>query len=404
MHNITGNTHPAIVLAVTPVPAPTDLDSPKPAAGPIAGSLSQAAGAGTLPSTSASLDGINWDMLAADVNTTDTMSIKFSDIMVLLIKTMATMRKGQRDAWLTDAQNALAMGLNAADRMRESAVAKLASDVISNGTAMITAGVSMGMTVGSMVNTSSVTQAVESEANAMEQAMSEAEESAMQQVTENLDEELESGAKSVNGKNGSGIGKLASEESSLEEAMEKMEEEQGAKTNSSSLANKSSEASLQDSVEKMEEEQEDKSNSTATKQKTSEESTLASSTEKMEAVEKGDPKSSGMTAAKARLKMWKTEEIHRRTAPFQHKVDIATKGLEIATAAMKITANVSEYLSQIKQAEAQEARARGEYFSNISQVELDFANELRDTIKSAIDAMQSVEASRHQAMQGIYNI
>ena len=67
-------------------------------------------------------------------------------------------------------------------------------------------------------------------------------------------------------------------------------------------------------------------------------------------------------------------------------------------------ASVGEYLSAIKQAEAQEARSRGEYANNIAQVELDFANELRDTMRTALDAMKSVESGRHQAMQGIFNI
>jgi len=85
-------------------------------------------------------------------------------------------------------------------------------------------------------------------------------------------------------------------------------------------------------------------------------------------------------------------------------MEIFNKGLDAVGALSKIGAGAAEFFSGLKQAEAQEARARGEYYGNVGQVELDFANELRDNIKGALDTMKSVEASRHQAMQGIYNI
>jgi hypothetical protein len=90
--------------------------------------------------------------------------------------------------------------------------------------------------------------------------------------------------------------------------------------------------------------------------------------------------------------------------PFNAKLEIASKAVEIAGSFGKVGASVGEYFAGVKQAEAQEARARGDFAANIAQVELDFANELRDTMKGALDTMKSVEASRHQAVQGIYNI
>ena len=124
------------------------------------GGLSGAVQAGAVGLSSPSLDGINWDALAQDLSTTDRMSISISDIMVLLVKCMSDMRKGQREAWMADAQNSLAMGLNAADKMRESAAAKLACDVVSNTATIVSSAIGIAASVGSMVKTSSATSAV----------------------------------------------------------------------------------------------------------------------------------------------------------------------------------------------------------------------------------------------------
>jgi hypothetical protein len=107
---------------------------------------------------------------------------------------------------------------------------------------------------------------------------------------------------------------------------------------------------------------------------------------------------------KSDVEKWKTQEIANRMAPFNARVDIATKAGEISAAVMKVGGNVGEYFSSMKQADAQEARSRGDFYNSVANAELDFANELRDGIKSAMDAMQNVESARHQAMQGIYGI
>lgn len=268
---------------------PTDPGAPQTKSLAPQGGLSAAAGAGALPLGTASLDGINWDALVADLATTDTVSISISDIMVLLVSTMSEMRKGQREAWMADAQNALSMGLNAADRMRESAAAKMACDGLSNGVAMVTAAVQIGVQGASLAKQLAVSKAVDVQVAAAAQAQQKA-------------AELGKGPMSMD------------------------------------------------------------------------------------------------------LKMWATQEKAQLMQSFNAKVEIFSKALEIAGGFGKIGASVGEYFSGIKQAEAQEARARGDFANTMAQVELDFANELRDTMKAALDTMKSVEASRHQAMQGIYNI
>lgn len=347
------------------------------------GGLSAAAGAGALSLGSASLDGINWDALATDLATTDTMSISISDIMVLLVGTMAEMRKGQREAWMADAQSALEMGLNAADRMRESAAAKLACDCVSNGVSIMTAAVSIGTQGASMAKEFAVSKAVDAQVDAAMQAQQKAMQAAQSQVTNVVGNGLSeesigmsttqlqnlnlnnnaplTGSMKLGGDQplGQGGPKLVAPP---EEAFDHLEP----KTPQSSPSNQSTQSG-------------------------------------------NDPKSWDANQAKVAdkemdLKMWATQEKSRLMKPFNARVEIISKGFEIAGSFGKVGASVGEYFSGIKQAEAQEARARGDFANNIAQVELDFANELRDTMKGALDTMKSVEASRHQAMQGIYNI
>lgn len=347
------------------------------------GGLSAAAGAGALALGSASLDGINWDALAADLATTDTMSVSISDIMVLLVGTMAEMRKGQREAWMADAQSALEMGLNAADRMRESAAAKLACDCVSNGVSIMTAAVSIGTQGASMAKEFAVSKAVDAQVDAAMQAQQKAMQAAQSQVTNVVGNGLpeESIGMSTNQLQNLNLNNNAPLTGSM-----KLGGDQPLGQGAAKLAVPPEE--VFDHLEPK-----------APQAASANQSTQPGN----------DPKSWDANQAKVAdkemdLKMWSTQEKARLMKPFNAKVEIISKGFEIAGSFGKVGASVGEYFSGIKQAEAQEARARGDFANNMAQVELDFANELRDTMKGALDTMKSVEASRHQAMQGIYNI
>jgi hypothetical protein len=350
------------------------------------GGLSAAAGAGALALGPASLDGINWDALAADMATTDTMSISISDIMVLLVGTMAEMRKGQREAWMAEAQNALSMGLNAADRMRESAAAKLACDCVSNGVSIMTAAVSIGTQGASMAKEFAVSKAVNSQVDAAMQAQQKAMQAAQAQATNVVGKGL---SEQTVGISSNQLDNLKLNNSSQLTSSVKLGGDQPLGQEASKLGAAPEE--IYDHLEP--------------KVPTTSETGSANPSSQTG----NDPKTWDANQAKVgdkqmELRMWATQEKARLMRPFNAKVEIITKGFEIAGSFGKVGASVGEYYSGIKQAEAQEARARGDFATNIAQVELDFANELRDSMKGALDAMKSVEASRHQAMQGIYNI
>lgn len=346
------------------------------------GGLSAAAGAGALPLGSVSLDGINWDALATDLATTDTMSISISDIMVLLVGTMAEMRKGQREAWMADAQSALEMGLNAADRMRESAAAKLACDCVSNGVSIMTAAVSIGTQGASMAKEFAVSKAVDAQVDAAMQAQQKTMQAAQSQVTNVV---------------GNGLS----------------EESIGMSTNQLQNLNVNNNAPLTGSMKLGGDQPLGQSAKLVAppeeafdhlEPKTPQSAPSTQSTQPGNDPKTWDANQATVAGKEMDLKMWATQEKSRLMKPFNAKVEIISKGFEIAGSFGKVGASVGEYFSGIKQAEAQEARARGDFANNIAQVELDFANELRDTMKGALDTMKSVEASRHQAMQGIYNI
>lgn len=351
-----------------------------------AGSLSTGAAAGSLALSQASLDGVNWDALAADMTTTDTMSISISDIMVLLVSTMSEMRKGQREAWMAEAQNSLAMGLNAADRMRESAAAKLACDCITNGVTILTAAAQMATQGASMVKQAAVSKAVDAQVEAAMKAQQRAMESAQTQTSQVMTKGLSQESVNMSDEAMQGLKwndnpLFVSPDKALDMADDPVAQG-GTKLSAAS----------QEVFDHLEPKTPDAAQS------------HQAGMQQGNAPKSFDAKQAQLDAKEMDIKMWATQEKARLMGPFNAKVELINKGFEIAGALGKTGAAVGEYFSGVKQAEAQEARSRGEYASNIAQVELDFANELRDTMRSALDAMKSVEASRHQAMQGIYNI
>ena len=356
------------------------------------GGLSAAAGAGTVAYASPSLDGINWDAIAADLSTTDVASIQISQIMELLITTASVLRKGQREAWLADAQNALQMGLNAADRMRESAAAKLACDVLSNGVAVITAGLSMASSGATLAKSRAVTGVVEAQAKALEQAQARALQTAQQQVTEQVSQQAEHAS----------VGTRALQQTPKWNENPLFVKPEGEGLKAGGLDGKPAggiDAGL-DEIEPFSASELEPPTGTP------------GAGQPGQAGQVGQPGQPGQfnsqqaafDAKKADIELWKTQQHTKLMGPWNAKVEIFQKSLDIAGALGKTGAAIGEYFSNLKQAEAQEARARGEYAGNVGQVELDFANELRDNLKAALDSWKSVEASRHQAVQGIYNI
>lgn len=378
------------------------------------GGLSDAAAAGTVGYGSASLDGVDWDQLAADISTTDTMNISISEIMVLLVETMSDLRKGQRDAWMGEAQNALAMGLNAADRMRESAAAKLACDCISNGTSIALACVSLGTQGASLVKEASVGKQVAQEANQKLAAQAKA-----LGLPEN--EMVVQGSSNTPGKI-PGLDQLDTPDTAGAQVWKDnpmyVKPDDAIKMAEPDVASGSVETPKAPEVAKAPETPKADTPLDGAKLggpdqgKSPQGSDIAKRGGKSEAQKGSDTgKSEGFDAKKAELdakeadiKMWETQRRAELMRPFNAKVEIVNKTAEVLGGFTKAGASAGEYMSAIKQAEAQEARSRGDYANNIAQVELDFANELRDTMRAALDAMKSVESGRHQAMQGIYNI
>jgi hypothetical protein len=364
--------------------------------------------------TSPSLDGINWDALAQDLSTTDRMTISISDIMVLLVKCMSDMRKGQREAWMADAQSSLAMGLNAADKMRESAAAKLACDVVSNTATIVSSAINIAASVGSMVKTSSVTNAVNLQGNSMlkadlaanglsdadlkVQTPAPAQLQAQQVQLDNLSdiEAVETGDMSGADWKGNAM-HVSPEEVEKSVAPEAMVSEtpQPSQTSAQSASQTPPAAEEVDRMDGVDAKQGAKG------VEPGKPADPKSDVKSQLADQSRETKANGI---KSDVEKWKTQEIANRMAPFNARVDIATKAGEISAAVMKIGGNVGEYYSSMKQADAQEARSRGDFYNAVANAELDFANELRDGIKSAMDAMQNVESARHQAMQGIYGI
>lgn len=378
------------------------------------GGLSGAVQAGSVGLSSPSLEGVNWDALAEDLSTTESMSISIAEIMVLLVKCMSDMRKGQRDAWMADAQSSLAMGLNAADRMRESAAAKLACDVVSNSATIVASAISIGASVGSMIKTSSVTSAVDLKANNMlkadlaasgltdadlsVQAPAPGQVQAQQIQLDNLKdiEAVETGDMSgANWKNNPIHVTPDDVETSV------APEQMAAKTeipSDSTLKQSAQTTPVQEEFDHLEGFDAKQDAKVVDSAKPSEpqsdvKSQLSDQSKQAKAKE-----------IQSDVQKWRTQEIANQMAPFNARVDIATKVGDISAAVMKMGGNVGEYYSSKKQAEAQEARSRGDFFNSLASAELDFANELRDSIKAAMDAMQNVESARHQAMQGIYGI
>jgi len=278
------------------------------------------------------------------------------------------------------------MGLSAADRMRESAAAKLACDVISNGTAIITAGVQIGMQGASLVKELAVSKAVNAQVDAAMQAQQRAMEAAQTQATQAVTKELTQETSEL----GAGATQaLKWNDNPIFEAPGK-----SAGMGEAALSQKGTKLGAV-SAETFDHLEPKSVGAGPANQSLQQQGNGPKSF---------DAKQSQLETKQMDIKMWATQEKANLMKPFNTKMEIASKGLEIAGALGKTGASVGEYFSGVKQAEAQEARARGEFASNVGQVELDFANELRDTMKGALDTMKSVEASRHQAMQGIYNI
>lgn len=391
--------------------------------------LSTGSGAGAVNYSSASLEGIDWEALANDVSTTDTMSITLSEIMVLLVKTMADMRKGQRDAWMADAQNALAMGLNAADRMRESAAAKLACDCVSNGAAIITAGMQVAAQGATAIKQGMVNNRVNSAALLQKQTQAAA-------LGLKLDDVAPAGAKPnvvvkdvakpadlKMAKVGDGAGSLdqvASEGGmvwkdnpmyvkpddaiSMAEGKPAAVSAQGGPAQTLDAPDKPVDAKADVKTDAKAEVKAEVKTETPPENKVQTKSHTKVEPDKGQSAEDLADKKNELMLKNQKTDRWATQEKAGQMQGWNTKLEAFNKTLDVANLSGKMVGAGMEYLSTVKQAEAQEARSRGEFYSTLANAELDFANELRDSLKGVLDNMKSMEASRHQAMQGIYNI
>lgn len=107
------------------------------------GSLSESAAAGEIAFSAASLNGLDWDAILNDVQTSGNLSVTMANIMTLMIEVYSQMRQNQREAALLDAQNALQAGLAASDQMKKAATMTLVSAIVTSSVSMASAGYSM---------------------------------------------------------------------------------------------------------------------------------------------------------------------------------------------------------------------------------------------------------------------
>jgi hypothetical protein len=394
-----------------------------------AGGLSIPPGAGEVSYSSPNLEGIDWDALTTDYNNVENLSISITAIMVLMIDVMKELRKGQREAWMDEAQNALQMGMNAADRMRESAAAKLASDVVSNAASMVTAAISVATSVGGLRSSHAADIRIEADATklfgpavdikppALETPKVTLQTPATQAPTVELNVSTSTvGASGTNTPTLTTAGATGDTPTSSA-----LSTPAGADTPvpDTPAANTTAQTTPQTAPQGAELPADAGATSAAGAGEgaaDAEPTTSSTATQASEAPVEGEsstPAEKATTATKqanSELENQKaraqyvTQQKSLASASYDHKANIV-KGLsEVGAAVAKMGAAVGEYYSGRIQAEAKEFEALGSYSQALMQAELEFANQMRDAIRTVIDTMKGAEQAKHQAMQGIYNI
>lgn len=343
------------------------------------GGLSVSVAAGEVAYSSPNLEGIDWDALSSDFQSVESLSISITAIMVLMIDVMKEMRKGQREAWMDEAQNALQMGMNAADRMRESAAAKMAADVVTNAASMATAAISMVSSAASLGAMKAADMRIEARATALFGPAADVKPTALTaeapkiQTPSTTPVELDAAATPSSATTST---TPAAETSSTTPATEA----------SSSAASKTTDATPTQGEVEAEGVAEGHQATSAGK----------AGADSAKATSEADNQ-------KARAQ-FVSQQRALAQAQFDGRANMAKSISEIGAAMARMGASVGEYFSGLKQAEAKEFEALGAYSQALMQAELEFANQMRDAIRTVIDTMKGAEQAKHQAMQGIYNI
>jgi hypothetical protein len=394
------------------------------------GGLSIPVGAGEVSYSSPNLEGIDWGALTSDYNNVENLSISITAIMVLMIDVMKELRKGQREAWMDEAQNALQMGMNAAERMRESAAAKIASDVISNAASMATAAISVATSVGGLRSSHAADIRIEADATKLfgpavdikapqlETPKVTLQTPASQAPTVELSVETPT----VGGASGTTTPTLSSAGATGDTPTSSaLSTPAGADTPvpDAPAANTTAQTTPQAAPQGAEK----PAAASATPAAGAEDGTAdASPTTSSSGTQASDVPAEGDTAspadkASAATKQATSQAENQKAraqyvsqqrslaqSSFDQKANIV-KGLsEVGAAVAKMGAAVGEYYAGRMQAEAKEFEALGSYSQALMQAELEFANQMRDAIRTVIDTMKGAEQAKHQAMQGIYNI
>jgi hypothetical protein len=393
------------------------------------GGLSIPPGAGEVSYSSPNLEGIDWDALTSDYNNVENLSISITAIMVLMIDVMKELRKGQREAWMDEAQNALQMGMNAAERMRESAAAKVASDVITNAASMATAAISVATSVAGLRSSHAAEIRIEADATklfgpavdikppALETPKVTLQTPATQAPTVELSVSTSTvGASGTNTPTLSTAGATGDTPTSSA-----LSAPAGADTPvpDTPAANTTAQTTPQTAPQGAEPPADSGAKPAVGAGDGAADAaptTSSTGTQASNAPAEGDnstPAGKATTATKQATSelenqkaraQYVTQQRSLAQSSFDQKANIV-KGLsEVGAAVAKMGAAVGEYYSGRIQAEAKEYEALGSYSQALMQAELEFANQMRDAIRTVIDTMKGAEQAKHQAMQGIYNI
>jgi hypothetical protein len=384
------------------------------------GGLSVSVAAGEVSYSSPNLEGIDWDALSSDFHNIENLSVSISAIMVLMIDVMKEMRKGQREAWMEEAQNALQMGMNAADRMRESAAAKLASDVVSNAASMATAAISLVSSASSLRSSSLAEKRIDAKATELfgpakdvkfDAGATPTTPSQTQQPTQ-LEIEAQTPSTGASSPDGTPTTSALSTDGAQTPTTPDVPATQGVQaTAGTTTASTTPESQTATGTT-------GGSDGAAKPSTTGAGASETSETPDSPNAKKDGPNSTGAQESAVKDSNAQTADLENQQkraqyvsqqrslhqSQFDQKVNIAKAVTEIGAGLAKIGGSVGEYFAGTKQAEAKEFEALGAYSQALMQAELEFANQMRDAIRTIIDTMKGAEQAKHQAMQGIYNI
>jgi len=395
---------------VTTVTQPGETQGVRPPGG-----LSVSVAAGEVSYSSPNLEGIDWDALSSDFHNIENLSVSISAIMVLMIDVMKEMRKGQREAWMEEAQNALQMGMNAADRMRESAAAKLASDVVSNAASIATAAISLVSSAASLRAATTMEAKIEAKATDLfgpakdvkfNAGTTPTPPSQAQQPTQ-LEIEAQTPSAGATSPDGTPTTSALSTDGGQTPTTPDVPATQGGQPTAGTTPEAQAAtgtAGGSDGAAKPSATTAGASETSETPDSPNAKKDGPNSTGAQESAVKDSNAQTADMENQQKRAQYVSQQRSLHQSQFDQKVNIAKAVTEIGAGLAKIGGSVGEYFAGTKQAEAKEFEALGAYSQALMQAELEFANQMRDAIRTIIDTMKGAEQAKHQAMQGIYNI